>query len=366
MCSRAGVVLALALLARGGTAVAQRTAAAAADDAGDRALLARADSLYAELQARRAAQRASRRAQLEAADGVSVLFWEAVPRTVRQVLVADGAAMLREFGAVPDSFARNSVVVQVWATDTAAVLDAPAFRDSRRIGMEWPQPSDTTNVRWRIAASIAAEYRETLDAAWRTWLPVDYGIAWKREREGGAAMRSLTQDVTFGGRECLAGKMAECRRWLGLDPDEHPYATRYRAEELRRMTRERWFGTSNADRSACLGGSDDACLRFVEERRWLSLIPAPDAARAAMIRAVHALHGAPAVQAALADTAGGVGARFAQAAGVSEDSLVAEWRVWVLSGGRPQRVTASAGDALPIMLLAGLALLLASRSGRWR
>jgi hypothetical protein len=364
--SRPGsLVLALAMLTVARPAPAQESSAIA--EARDRAKLARADSLYANLMAQRAERQANRRGYLVRSGDLNLIFWEAVPRSLGRQLGAGAGEMLREFGAVPEGFVRRSVVVQVWAVDTAGILAAPALRGSRRVWMEWPQPADTTAVSWRIASRLAAAYRETLDSAWQAWLPQDYGVQWERAREGQAALNALTLPREASGSECLAGKPAECRLWLGVDPDEHPYASRYRPAELRSIVQERSYDErADADRSSCLNGADDACLRLVERQRWLSPIPAPDPARVSLIRAVHALHGAEALRSALADTAGGIGERLARASGISEDSVVAEWRTWVLSRGRPQRVRAGFGDALPVLALVGLVLFAAARSGRWR
>jgi hypothetical protein len=89
-------------------------------------------------------------------------------------------------------------------------------------------------------------------------------------------------------------------------------------------------------------------------------------ARGSLLRAVRVVHGAAALRRALADTSGSVGVRLARASGVSEDSLLAEWRAWLLTGGGGRRVTADFADGVPVALLGALLLLAAARSGRWR
>ncbi|MFI5279090.1 MAG: hypothetical protein ACHQU1_01235, partial [Gemmatimonadales bacterium] len=66
------------------------------------------------------------------------------------------------------------------------------------------------------------------------------------------------------------------------------------------------------------------------------------------------------------DSSGGVGERLARAVGIGEDSLVAEWRAWVLARGRPQRLMATLPQSMSVVVAALLLVFLAARSGRWR
>jgi hypothetical protein len=91
-------------------------------------------------------------------------------------------------------------------------------------------------------------------------------------------------------------------------------------------------------------------------------VPAADLGRQSLVRALRALHGRAAVARALADSVGSIGDRLARAAEISEDSLMREWRYWVLTrGGRP-RERSFAADAAPVLFAAGLLLFVATRS----
>ena len=57
---------------------------------------------------------------------------------------------------------------------------------------------------------------------------------------------------------------------------------------------------------------------------------------------------------------------MARAAGVPEDSLISEWRSWVLSRGRSERVSAGVGDFASALIFILLLVAMATRSGRWR
>jgi hypothetical protein len=106
-------------------------------------------------------------------------------------------------------------------------------------------------------------------------------------------------------------------------------------------------------------------VAIARETREPAPVPADGFARRSLLRAIHDIYGAPALAAALADTAGAIGTRLARATRVSEDTLVLAWRRRVLGlaafGSR-----AGAREAMPALLFAGLLLLAAAGSGRWR
>ena len=138
----------------------------------------------------------------------------------------------------------------------------------------------------------------------------------------------------------------------------------FTAAELRESMSQgaKWLAERSASGRSCLGGMNAACYAFARETGYTKPFPADDAGRRSLIRAVWALHGAVAVAGALADTAGGIGTRLARGSGVGEDSLMLEWRYWVLTrGGRPS-VRGLLADAAPAVLLAGLLLAAAWRS----
>jgi hypothetical protein len=341
----------------------------------ERALLARVDSLYRQLEARRErlGQEHLERARgrlVESGDLAAVVPGQASPEQALRSL--DSAAqMLRHFGALPDGFARSVVVVLSNATDTAGALSTPAVNGRRRLrlgGIQWtgvPGGGSTLTVPAQgLATAIASGYRDTRDADWRAWLPADLGVApWSRAAAWGA-FGLLARSEWEVGRRCLSGDAAGCRLWLGVDRDSAPYRDRYTAEELRSYVERHWKWSAQRSElgRACLGGTASACVEYVgEERHVVFPIPADEASRRGLIQAVRALHGAGALQRAFADTAGSVGQRFARAAGIGEDTLMREWRSWVLTrGGRPEERSLFA-DGAPALLLAGLFVLLARR-----
>lgn len=342
----------------------------------ERTLLARVDSLWAQLRAReereRQAVRERARARLVETGGLAVVVPGQVPAEAALRSLDTAVVVLSDFGAIPESFARSVVVVIAGATDTGSVLAAPVVRDRRRVPVGGIQlgagggggPSFNLPV-IVVASAIAWAYRDTRDAAWREWLPGNYGIGpWTRSATW-TSFESLTRSPWSVGARCLAGEVRGCRLWLGVDRDSVPYTARYRSGELREFfERDRkWIAERSVAGRDCLSGAGAACYAYaLEEPHPVPAIPADEAGRRSLIRAVRTLHGPGSLARALADTTGSVGERLARAAGIGEDSLLGEWRYWVLTrGGRPQDRNLLA-DAAPSVLLAALLLAAARRS----
>jgi len=264
------------------------------------------------------------------------------------------------------------VLLENGLTDSARLFAAPVYQKRQYVHVDRWFSSDTLDdTGRRFALPIAERYREALDSTWQSWLPSDYGLYWRLDEEGESAIYHLASEATSAtGKECLAGTVRSCRYWLGVDADSVPYDVRYHPDELRSAVSVRWADYLGPEMNPCRQGDDAACGRLFrgirEGWRPLALIPAPSEARASLIRSVRAIHGADALRRAFADTAGSVGERLARASGMSEDSLTAQWRMWVLSRGRPERVTAGTGEAFSAIAFTAILLGLALRSGRWR
>ncbi|MGD0483048.1 MAG: hypothetical protein ABSB58_00180 [Gemmatimonadales bacterium] len=343
----------------------------------ERALIARVDSLWREDEARvgrkRQAYRDQSRGRLIEAGGLAVVVPGQVPAGTALGSLDTAAAILRDFGGVPERFVRSVVVVAQSATDTSLALAAAVARGRRRVPLGGVQLSAAKgggmvlNIPGLLVASaVAAAYKDTRDSTWREWLPGDLGFGpWSRG-SAWAAFGSLARSPWAVGSRCLAGEVRGCRLYLGVDRDSSPYRSRYGATEMQEYvnTNDRWLAQGSATGRECLSGAATACYEFALEGHRLIISPFPADAdgRRSLVRAVRALHGARAVERALADSEGGVGERLARAAGIEEDSLLLEWRHWVLTrGGRPQDRNLLA-DAAPAALLACLLLAVARRS----
>jgi len=370
MSDRRAIAVALGLLA--GHAVP-----ALAQRASDSTLLLRARlaQVDAQIATREAALREeearapARLGRLQTEGNFTLLVRESAPRDSVTRLARSADSMLADFGGIPDSFIQSIVHVMPSVSDTAALLAAPGLRGRARVNLQWNVNTQGRSLGndWLLVEPVVRAFRETRDSTWRAWLDYSYGVYWYPADAGEAAIAHLTSPEAATGKECLEGRPRSCRLWLGVDNDSQPFLARYKPEELTQLARGRVL-MSGVDGSACRAGEAAACARVFENRPWLGVhaIPAPDHMRSSVIRALRQLHGPEAVRRALADRIGSVGERLSRAAGVSEDSLMIEWRHWVLSRGRTERVSAGGGDALMALLVSALLVGLAARSGRWR
>jgi hypothetical protein len=331
-------------------------------------LLARVDSLWSQRAAVDSAAarevRAQRRARLWTYGDVAVALWGGVSQTEADSLMSAAASQLTQFGLVPRRFTRKVVMIQVNASDTAALRAAPAMRDRQPLLLDWV-PGDPAEGAQKVAYGITRAYGRSLDSAASVWLPTSAGETWSMAQGGARALRWLAEAQTSAGSECLAGDASGCRRWLGLDDARQPFAARYSADDIRRLLGEYRYG--GARLQACIAGDDGSCLRYVEEDRatGLSPIPAGEDVRNSLLHYVRLMRGAEAVGRVFAGPPALVGARFARATGLPTDSLVLGWRAWVLSRGRPGRVGTPAAEAIAALCFAGLLAGLATRRPRW-
>ena len=363
MCSHRPALLAAALL--------MLPAALHCQGAEERArlhvLVARADSLWALRVAEDSATakrlRAVRHAQLFTSGDVALALWGGISSTEGDSMASAAELQLREFGLVPGAFTRGVVVVQVNAADTAALRRSPAMGRRQPLLLDWV-PGDTRGVE-KAVYEITTAFGRSLDSAASVWLPPSAGERWSMDRGGERALRWLTESQTSAGSLCLAGDPAGCRRALGLEDAKNPLAARYTAGDIRHLLQEQRYGSARLQ--ACFAGYDGSCLRFAEESRYsgLSPIPASEAVRTSVLRYVRATRGAEAVGRIFAGPPALMGARFARATGLSLDSLVLGWRVWILSRGRPGRVRTPVGEALAALTFSGVLVLLATRRTRW-
>ena len=361
------VAVALALTAGARVAAAQ---GARGGEAATRALLARAEALQAQLARQDSVARQARYAELRArrfdAGDLTVLLPAAVGEVTGRRIATGAWAYLDTLGAIPAGYVRSLVAVAYEATERDSVTSAEGLQHRTRVMVEVPAHPDTLADGWTVAIEIARAYVDTLDADWRAWLPFDLGIGWKHGREDAAALRDLAAAATRTGSECLGGTAAGCRLWLGLDRDPDPFASRYTVAEIRQVAAARpFYEYMGPVVTQCVGGSDEACLRFARSGQ-VRPVPASTSAIRSVLREVRVVHGAAALRGALADTTGAIGQRLARAAGIGEDSLVREWREWLLTGGGGPRIAAGFREAMPVLVFGGLLLLAAARSGRWR
>ncbi len=360
-------VLLLALAGAAATARGQTPGSGGLAQARDR--LARADSLWTQLARRDSLERqrsyGARLARRVQAGPLAVLLPSSVGTATEQRVAAGARAFID--GAIPAAFAGAHVVVARAAAGADSVLRTEGLASRAVIVVDVAARPDTFANGWTVAGALASAYRESLDTTWRAWLPLVLPLGWTMARDGPGAVRELMGAGTRTGADCLGGSVRGCRLWLGLDADTNPYRSRYTPAELRREIGARWFGWGDALALArqCNEGSDEACVRAAA-RGLLAAVPAGPSSIGSLLAFVRAKGPPGALPRAFADSAGSVGDRLARAAGVPEDSLLGAWRIWLMTGGGLPPVTATLRDTLPVVVFAGLLLLAAARSGRWR
>jgi hypothetical protein len=300
--------------------------------------------------------------------GMMMIVLDMVPRSAVNSIATFADSALTEFGAIPAGFVASLVLVDDHIPPDHPALADPSLRSRTLVRMPWGDPRDTAVAHGRrVAQPVAGAFWAGLDARWQQWLPYHLGVDWSPRDNGEESLNDLAgPSGSITGKQCLAGDVHGCRVWLGLDDDSASVTARYSLAELQESARR--VNQGDIDVRECVGGERASCARaFLGHRLFvLPYIPAPDRLRATMLRELSARHGVEALRRALADSVGTVGARLARAAGVSQDSLVTEWRMWVLARGRSDRVEAGFGQFASVLIFISALLALALRSGRWR
>jgi len=334
-----------------------------------RTLVARLDSqlvVFAAARVRAEQATAPRRtARLAVSGDVVLALWDVVPDSLAQALARRADSILAASGVVPAAFTRSLVFVMQDATDTAAALAVPEVAGRRARPINIPVPLRGLDD-WWVLDPLLGTFAASLDPTWTDWSQNAWGfVRWRTHEAAERGGRELTAPRFTVADRCLSGEARGCRLFLGVDADAHPYRDRFTPAERRSMLEGYYGGYPGV--VACRNGDDAACVRALENAPYTGTggIPAGGDTRAGLLAALAALHGPVAVQVALADRQGSVGERLARAAGVSEDSLMLEWRAWALSGGRPYHVRAGFGDLAAALVAVSLLVFLATRSGRW-
>ena len=359
MSSRFLVAAALAL-----TAASARAQSTSDTTAMLRARVALLDSLFLRQEQLREENRRAevqrRPARMIVVSGLTMLLPEDVPRAI-----ADSALHALDSTYLASGLVEQAdlepIILVVPGTYDRSFLDRPEYKARPQIEVDW-RPTNGSHAIDGMIRPISRYLDERLDPAWRAWSPW-YAVRWGPNDRNYELARFTSEGIKLAGKECLAGLLASCRAWLGLDADSNVFTTRYRPSEL--MDAARWVGVNREGSVACQAGNMEACER-VFSRGGLDSIPADGVDGASLMRAVLERHGVPAVRAAIKDRRGSIGERLARATGLPEDSLVSEWRMWVLGGNRVDRVQAGPGEALSALACSALLLGLALRGGRWR
>lgn len=377
MCKiRAGAVLRLAALLAAGPVHAQSTAEVRAH------FLALADSAEA-LQQEVAAAQARVAGRGRAPDslrheGLLVAVTGASPQALRAAVPLAWSTLVRRYGAgrVPmSSPLRVDVVVEAVAPASLTFQPAPSLRRGRRAGPNLGQladaPADT--LAETIALIAGRSYWETGDSRLDDWRGVRDPVWHFREAAPGQAYVDMVTTGSIVTRRCFAGDTAACRAALGLDAAPHPLLAAYTREERPDLVAR--YGMLAASQvpvewvTGCMQDRNpELCDRVLTEafpEGGFRYLPLGEQARQALLALTLELGGEEAFPTLRASAGQSIGARLAEAAGVSIDSLVSAWRSGIIAA-RPRSVAVTAPGGWVAMAWVTLFGMLGLGSSRWR
>jgi hypothetical protein len=280
--------------------------------------------------------------------------------------VASHAARLAEpieRFAIVDARAREGVRWALEGPDTGLVRE---LRRRTTVRFEWPTagpPSEDSLLAWAAIAGAQAllDHLIRYDEPLQRWLEWRYELHWSARESNRSVVAELLYGPWTRGRECLAGDGLACARWLGLNEGASAVRERYTPAEARRLARPAEWARASSHQEACGQGDVEACYRQLVGVE----VPASLGARRSFLAFVRARYGREAMAAVLADRSA-IGARVTAATGAGLEELGREWREWLLRETRWQPVRAGMRELLPTLLLVGVLVTMAGRSGRWR
>jgi len=170
-------------------------------------------------------------------------------------------------------------------------------------------------------------------------------------------------------RACYDGDLAECDSALAVSSDAATTALRYTPEERRRIVgREREVITSlrsAAGTAQCVEARVDSACVDVMRRFYLTEQPLSPLARATLMRTAFTLGGDGSYARLLASDEPEFLARLAAVAGVTPETLLAEWHRQILAA-RPKSMMLTRISGWIAFLWAAAFAVAATRSSRWR
>lgn len=215
------------------------------------------------------------------------------------------------------------------------------------------------NAQVRIWEQVAGELQE--------WLPSPAAFGPLSRTAAQVVYADLVTAPWASTTACFDGNLDACARALALESAERPISLWFTIDEQRRAIRDsRSFGLRlEPDYIACTNGNDASCTALLESRPYLIRTPLALAARGSVLQVAVELGGEGSLGRLVHADSGSVGERLSRAAGVSQDSLVTEWRARILAA-EPESIalTRVAGWTAFVWVLVWT--IAATRSTRWR
>jgi len=276
-----------------------------------------------------------------------------------------------EFGGFDSARVRNIALLDRWALVYYTSLDTADQRllAGREI-VPLPEPSRSGDehkgdASWRKAAIVSGIHAigEVLTPRTvRTWAGALY-VVWDPAVENAGVIRGMIGDPSVPASGCVAGVAASCAAFLGIDDGPDVLRRRFPSADARRLGV--LVGRRDAARARqCGSGDERACYELLA--RYGPPSPSSEYQRQSMLFFVRDRFGAAALRGLLADTSTRMEVRLRRATGLAPAALAEAWRSWVFRTAHWEPVRAGVREAVPVVLLVGLLLTLAARSGRWR
>jgi hypothetical protein len=273
----------------------------------------------------------------------------------RAQAIAEGLASAIDSAA---PWARPAAERVVFFAHTWGVSSLQGTTGRRPIHFDAPRPvlvaRSVQAASWTLGIAMVAD-----DSIMRSWVGNGVDLLWDSRERNALIIAELIRGGSPSGTDCLRGGAAACAMWLGLDE-----RARYTPEDARQQLRD-LFSQARRPLSepyeSCWQGDDEACYRIQIIR-----YPSSDDARRSLFHFVAATYGPDVTLRLLADGASSIGARLTRATGKPPAQLASAWRTWLFAEAHWEPVRAGAREALPTMVVIGLMLAFATRSGRWR
>jgi hypothetical protein len=364
-----GVGLALVLLGSAGPAQGQSLGPL---EERVRRLEQRAAALNAKADSVMAAERARWADSLEAITdgGFRILAPPELAGTAREAARLAATTLARAFG--------DSVVLVIrqehFLVFPDAVLDSAhsELRHVRGLGTPVLAPADdrVTQLAMNLIGQVHQVLWQRFDPALREWLAAPLAPTLEPARFPGNSYIDLVTSASPPAGACFGGSMAGCLHALGLERPADPgmawYSASGRRELVGRMSQVLRTGASTHQFASCVHGhSDQDCQALL--RRAAPLIPPPlnPQTRSTLLRLALARGGPEALSRLFHSPGDPIARRLADVAGQDPAVLLREWHRHILAA-KPPPTTLTLPQAWTTIMWAGLLVLVALRSSRWR
>lgn len=268
----------------------------------------------------------------------------------------------RFYGPAAQALAHHPIVIQAVDPDTAVLTTPPGSG----LRIPWDEDPDHLTRVLVGSADLGGDDRGLHD-----WLRGPLTPSFDIRPVLARVYIQLVTAPSQAARRCFAGAPGACRDALSMADTAGLIARWYNPAERRLLVTTQLSGFLNRGEQeaafhSCAAGSDAACTELLESIAPGHVpIPLDYGARYSLVATAITVGGPETFSRLLATPVGSIGTRLAEAARLSEDSLVARWRADVLAA-RPKPVSLPPWGGWIALVWAGVFMGCALRSSRWR